>query len=111
LRCKAIRLVISNLYYFFFLVKTWENSPNFNFLYLFLLHYTNETYSFGRCDLTLMCVSLWLLGNRSKHVQRWVGGSAPLVMTYQSDFYAQLSAIQFSFKVDELRGTIITLKQ
>lgn len=47
---------------------------------------------------------------RSKHVQRGVGGSAPLVMTYQSDFYSWLSAVQFSFKVDELRATIITLK-
>ncbi len=34
-----------------------------------------------------------------------------LVMTDQSDFYSRLSAIQFAFNVDELRATIITLKQ
>lgn len=31
-----------------------------------------------------------------------VGGSAPLVMTDQNDFYSRLSAIHFSFKADEL---------
>lgn len=102
-----------------------QNVPNASlhlYLFLFYIIQTKSTVSLGKdlnfyaCKSVSMGESKSLLGNRppsrrSKHVQRRVRGSAPLVMTYQSDFYSRLSAIQFSFKVNELRATIITLKQ